>query len=150
MRTKAVAGTKRITGYVRVSRTSGRSGPSFISPAQQRMAIERMAEAKGLTIIEWFEELNESGGNGRRPLWNKAVQMCERGEAEGIAVLNLSRFSRSTIDALAMIERIEASGGTLYSGRRTSIRAPQPEEPCARCFSRRRKWSVTTPSSATI
>jgi site-specific DNA recombinase len=105
----------RVIAYIRVSRTRGRSGQSFISPGQQRTAIERMAEAKGLTIIKWFDELNESGGNGRRPLWNRAVEMCERGEADGIAVLNLSRFSRSTIDALTMIERIEASGGTLYS-----------------------------------
>lgn len=59
-----VKGT-RVVGYVRVSRVGDRAGDSFLSPALQREAVERLAEREGLEIIEWIEELDASGG---RPL----------------------------------------------------------------------------------
>jgi DNA invertase Pin-like site-specific DNA recombinase len=65
--------------------------------------------------VRWIEELDASGGDRRRPGWNEAIEAVERGEVGGIAVWNLSRFSRSLQDALAALGRIEAAGGRVYS-----------------------------------
>ena len=42
--------------------------------------------------VEILEELDASGGDATRPLWNRALEMVEQGEVEGIAVWNLARF----------------------------------------------------------
>lgn len=106
-----------VIGYTRVSKVGGREGDSFISPKQQREAIEGLAKREGLTVVDWYEELDASGGDSSRPLWNRALDRIEskRDPVKGIAVWNLSRFSRSTIDALNALERLEAAGGALYS-----------------------------------
>ena len=105
----------KVVGYVRVSRVGGREGDSFLSPALQREQIESVARREGLTVVEVLEELDASGGDNKRPRWNQAIEMVERGEVGGIAVWNLARFSRSVRDALNALERIEAAGGTLHS-----------------------------------
>ena len=108
-------GSIAVDAYIRVSRVNGREGDSFLSPELQRDAIERLAKREGLRVIEWFEELDASGGDASRPLWNKAIGRVEKGKTEGLAVWNLSRFSRSLKDAMMTLERIEAAGGSLYS-----------------------------------
>lgn len=104
-----------VIAYIRVSRLGGREGDSFLSPELQEQACLREAEKNGLIIIDTYEELDASGGDSSRPLWNKAIERIERGEAKGLVVWNLSRFSRSTVDALSALERIEKAGGALYS-----------------------------------
>lgn len=105
----------RLVGYVRVSRVGGRQGDSFISPALQREQIEAFAKIRGFTIVDWIEDLDESGGKYQRPGFQRALEMVERGEVDGIAVSKLDRFARSVIDALHAIERIRAAGGELVS-----------------------------------
>ncbi len=102
-------------GYIRVSRVGGREGDSFISPVEQRKAIEGMAKHEGFTVVDYLEELDASGGDSTRPKWNEAIERIEAGEVQALAVWNLSRFSRSTVDALNAIERIEAAGGSVFS-----------------------------------
>ena len=98
-------------GYVRVSRVGGRGGDSFLSPELQRQSIERVCQREGLTLVDVLEELDKSGGDANRPLWNQAIERVERGEVGALVVWNLDRFSRSVIDALAAIDRISAAGG---------------------------------------
>src|SRR5215210_6575278 len=43
-------------GYVRVSQTRGREGPSFISLEVQRDSIQRWAEANGVEILAWHTD----------------------------------------------------------------------------------------------
>lgn len=104
-----------VDGYVRVSRVAGRDGDSFISPELQRESIKRVAAREGLRVVRWHEELDASGGDSKRPKWNEAIERVEEGKTRGIVVWNLSRFSRSTADALRAIERVEQAGGRLYS-----------------------------------
>jgi DNA invertase Pin-like site-specific DNA recombinase len=106
---------KKVIGYVRVSRTMGRAGESFLSPELQREQIEAVARRKGLDVVEVIEELDASGGDAKRPGWNRAIEAVESGRVQGIAVWNVARFSRRTIDALLAWDRIEAAGGKLYS-----------------------------------
>jgi site-specific DNA recombinase len=106
---------QRAIGYVRVSRVGGRSGDTFISPGLQEESIKRICAAEELKLVGVVQELDASGGDANRPLWNEAIQKIERGEAEALVVWNLSRFSRSLRDGLNAIERIEQAGGKLYS-----------------------------------
>lgn len=55
--------TKPVVGYVRVSQVRGRGGDSFLSPALQREAIERVAAREGLRVVEVVDELDKSGGD---------------------------------------------------------------------------------------
>ena len=108
--------TKRAAvGYVRVSRVGGRGGDSFLSPDLQRDEIARAAAREGLEVAEVIEELDASGGDSKRPGWNRAVEMVERGEAVAVVVYNISRASRSVADFLDADARLRAVGGRLVS-----------------------------------
>ncbi len=66
-----------VVGYVRVSRVGARGGDSFLSPALQREEIARVAAREGLEVVEVVEELDASGGDARRPGWNRVLEMVE-------------------------------------------------------------------------
>ena len=57
--------------YIRVSRVGGRTGEGFISPEVQRQRIQNWADASGVEILEWWEELDQSGGKRERPLFQR-------------------------------------------------------------------------------
>jgi DNA invertase Pin-like site-specific DNA recombinase len=106
---------KTAVGYIRVSKVNGRGGDSFISPDLQRKSIERVCAREGLTLIDTLVELDESGADNKRPLWNQAIEAVESRQYDAFVCWNLSRFSRSTVDALKATERIESNGGDLFS-----------------------------------
>jgi site-specific DNA recombinase len=101
--------------YIRVSRRAGREGESFISPEVQRKRIEAWAKAHDLKILEWWEEIDASGAKRDRPLFQQALERCERGETGGIVVAKLDRFARSAVDALESIKRLNDAGARLVS-----------------------------------
>jgi DNA invertase Pin-like site-specific DNA recombinase len=104
-----------LDGYIRVSQVAGREGESFISPGVQREQIEGWARAHGATLAHVYEELDESGARGDRPLLMAALARVEAGESGGVVVAKLDRFGRSVIDGLSAIRRIEQAGGTFVS-----------------------------------
>jgi site-specific DNA recombinase len=104
-----------LDGYIRVSQTGGRFGHSFISPIVQREQIQAWAATHGRAIGEIFEELDESGGRGDRPLLLRAIERIESGRSEGLVVAKLDRFGRSVRHGIAAIERIRAAKGTVVS-----------------------------------
>jgi site-specific DNA recombinase len=110
-RTKA----KTADGYIRVSRRAGREGESFISPEVQRRKIEDWAKLHDVAIVEWWEEIDQSGAKLERPLFQEALARCERGETGGIIVARLDRFARSAVDALGSIKRLNEAGARLVS-----------------------------------
>jgi DNA invertase Pin-like site-specific DNA recombinase len=103
-------------GYIRVSRTAGRGGETFISPKVQRETIERLAKAKGAKLGEIVEEPDVSGARRieDRKL-GELVARVERGESAGVIVWKLSRFSRSLFDCVEATKRIVAAGGRLIA-----------------------------------
>jgi DNA invertase Pin-like site-specific DNA recombinase len=105
----------RLLGYVRVSDVRGREGPGFISPDEQREKCQSYAAAFGHTIIDEGEELDRSGGDMTRPVFNALLERIENGEADGIIVAKLNRFARSNVGAWQALERIKAAGGELLS-----------------------------------
>lgn len=84
-------------GYVRVSRVAGRSGESFISPGEQRGAIEEWARRSGTEIVEWHEDLDYSGGTLDRPAFQAALDRCRNGLTGGIVAAKLDRLTRSVV-----------------------------------------------------
>ena len=102
-------------GYVRVSRTAGREGESFIAPEVQRKKIEAWADLHGVEVVQWWEELDQSGRKRDRPMFQEALARCERGESGGIVVARLDRFARSAVDALESIKRLNEAGARLVS-----------------------------------
>ncbi len=106
---------RRVDAYIRVSRVGKRRGPTFLSPAIQRDAIEAWAAAKGLEILEVFEELDASGSRGDRPLLQRAISRIEIGVSDALVVWRVDRFGRSWADGVKHVERIRSVGGGFYS-----------------------------------
>ena len=64
---------------------------------------------------------SSTGAAGMRLVpWNGAIERVERGEVGAIVVWNLDRFSRSLIDALDALDRIEKVVCTRKRARRGS------------------------------
>ena len=98
-------------GYVRVSRLMGREGDSFISPDEQRRKIEEWAKLRGVQIIAWHEDLDQSGGKLSRPGLDAMLARIDAKETEGVVVAKLDRLSRLGVaDALKLVERITEAG----------------------------------------
>jgi DNA invertase Pin-like site-specific DNA recombinase len=102
-------------GYVRVSRKAGRQGESFIAPEVQRKKIADWARLHEVEIVQWWEEIDQSGAKLERPMFQEALARCERGETGGIVVARLDRFARSAVDALESIKRLNEAGARLVS-----------------------------------
>jgi DNA invertase Pin-like site-specific DNA recombinase len=102
-------------GYIRVSRVAGREGESFISPEVQRQKIGGWAELHEVEIVQWWEELDQSGRRRDRPMFQQALSRCEAGETGGIVVARLDRFARSAVDALESIKRLNEADARLVS-----------------------------------
>src|SRR5215207_4288325 len=106
---------RTVDGYVRVSRVGGREGESFISPEVQRKKIQAWAELHDVQVVQWWEELDQSGRRRDRPMFQEALRRCEAGETGGIVVARLDRFARSAVDALEAIKRLNEAEARLVS-----------------------------------
>lgn len=105
----------RVDGYVRVSRVGGRTGESFISPDEQRRAVEAYAAAQCLDVAEWHTDLDQSGGSLDRPAFQAALARCRSGETGGIIAAKLDRLTRSTVGLGTLIEEARAGGWNLIA-----------------------------------
>ena len=117
-------------GYIRVSSVAGRdklnNGESFISPKVQRETILRLAKAKGIRIVAWYEDLNQSGGKENRPAFQEALAAIESGEADVMLVARMSRFARSVLHAKKALDRIEARPAASSSPTTSTWTRPRP------------------------
>ena len=111
----AHARIQKLVGYVRVSSVAGRdkNEEAFKSPSVQREAMERWATAKysaaGHRWVEWFEDLDSSGGTITRPKLQAASACAITNEAD-LVVYNFSRYSRNLPEGLAALKTLEDQG----------------------------------------
>src|SRR6266702_3040345 len=86
-------------GYIRVSRVSGRTGESYISPKLQRDKITGWAKLHDVTLGQVVVEEDVSGARpvDEREL-GKLLRRVESGEAEGIVACKLSRRGRGALE----------------------------------------------------
>jgi DNA invertase Pin-like site-specific DNA recombinase len=69
---------------------------------------------RGVEVLEWFEDLDQSGGKLERPGLSALLARIENGETGGVIVARLDRLSRLGVaDALKLVERITDAGGTI-------------------------------------
>jgi DNA invertase Pin-like site-specific DNA recombinase len=103
--------------YHRISRV-GKRLDTPVSEGEFRRAVESYATRKGIALEVLATEKDESGSKMSRPILDAAVRRVEEGDAAGIVVVQYDRLSRAKkSDAHAVIERIEAAGGTVRSVR---------------------------------
>lgn len=85
-------------GYIRVSRTVGRKGGSYISPKVQRDKITGWAK---LQDVELGEVVAEEDVSGAKPVDERELgrlfRRVESGESQGIIAYKLSRFGRGRL-----------------------------------------------------
>lgn len=105
----------RLLAYGRVSDVKGRSGESFISPEDQMSKCRSYAETYEHEILEEALDLDVSGGVMERPELDRFIAKIKSGEAQGLIVAKLDRFSRSSRGALNALKEIEDAGGVLIS-----------------------------------
>ncbi len=94
-------------GYVRVS--TARQASEGVSLEAQRAAIEGECERRGLRLSAVFAD---EGVSGRKMLTRPGLTdaLAEaKAKRAALVVYSLSRFARSTADALAMIEDLDRS-----------------------------------------
>ena len=96
----------QLDGYIRVSRVGGREGEGYISPDEQRRAIEAYAAELGGEIVAWHDDQDFSGGNTQRPGFEAMLARLEAGETDGVVVMKIDRFARSTADGARIVEEI--------------------------------------------
>lgn len=103
-----------LDGYIRVSQTRGREGDSFISPKVQRDCIQKWADARGVSIAAWHEDLDQSGGKLHRPGLDTMLARIHKGQTGGLAVAHLDRLSRAGVaDALRLVESVHEAGAKI-------------------------------------
>lgn len=105
----------RLLSYARVSDVRGREGPGFISPTDQLARNRSYAEAYGHKIVDEGVDLDRSGGDMSRPVFDAFLERTRSRDVDGIIVAKLDRFARSNRGALEAIEEIEDAGGVLIS-----------------------------------
>lgn len=107
---------KPVVVYTRVSEQGRRSDEELLSHEIQRDKVTKYLAAVDVKASsERFEDTDRSGGKMSRPAFDRAVQGVLEGRYGGIAVARLSRFARTVREALELIERIEAAGGTVIA-----------------------------------
>jgi DNA invertase Pin-like site-specific DNA recombinase len=100
-----------VVAYTRVSEQGRRSNEELLSHDLQRARIEHYLAAAELVVVpEMFEDTDKSGGKLSRPAFDRALAGVFEGRYGGIAVSRLSRFARTTREALDLIEKIERAG----------------------------------------
>jgi hypothetical protein len=91
----------------------GRKGDGYISPGEQRDGITARASELDATIPEdgWFFDEDYTGGNFRRPEWERLLRRIETGDLAGVICVRVDRFARNVAEGATMIARIEKAGG---------------------------------------
>jgi DNA invertase Pin-like site-specific DNA recombinase len=100
---------KRAAIYLRVS-TTGQTVEN------QRRELEQIAERRGWTVAEVYEDAGISGAKGRdqRPGFDQMLKDASRRKFDVVMAWAIDRMGRSLRDLLDTIEHLEATGVDLY------------------------------------
>jgi DNA invertase Pin-like site-specific DNA recombinase len=104
-----MTGTKRAAIYLRVS-TTGQNTDN------QRLELERIAERRGWSVVEVYEDFGISGSKGRdqRPALDQLLKDANRRRFDVVMAWSIDRVGRSLIDLLGTIQHLEAVGCDLF------------------------------------
>jgi DNA invertase Pin-like site-specific DNA recombinase len=82
-------------GYIRVS--TPKQGERGVSLVEQRDAINRYADRRGLRVIRWFEEQETAAKRGR-PVFADMLKLLRTGRGSGMIVHKVDRSARNLSD----------------------------------------------------
>jgi DNA invertase Pin-like site-specific DNA recombinase len=104
-----MTGTKRAAIYLRTSTTGQHT-------ENQRLELERIAERRGWTVVEVYEDFGISGAKGRdkRPALDRLLKDASRRRFDVAMAWSIDRVGRSLTDLLGTIQHLEAVGVDLY------------------------------------
>lgn len=85
---------KQCFAYTRVSDAHQEDGASL---SEQETLISHYAEKQGLSVIEWFQEVETAAKPGR-PVFNRMVNLLRKRKAEGLIMHKIDRSSRNFYD----------------------------------------------------
>ena len=101
---------KKFIIYNRVSSESQREGTSLERQEEQNRAL---VAQNGGDVVAVFNEVMSGNLYFSRSKFQEAITLIEKGEADGLALLDLERFARHAAFQEIAIERITRAGGTV-------------------------------------
>ncbi len=105
----------RVIGYIRVS--TDEQATQGVSLAAQAAKVRGYCNLYDLEMVELIEDPGASAKTLERPGLERALEMLERGAADGIVVAKLDRLTRSVVDMAALVNDYfgERAGKSLFS-----------------------------------
>ena len=104
----------KVIGYIRVS--TQEQATSGVSLEAQKEKLRAYAGLYDLEIIEIIEDAGHSAKNLNRPGIQRALEMLQAGEAQGLLIAKLDRLTRSVADMDALIRQyFGENGNSLFS-----------------------------------
>jgi len=91
-------------------RVSTRQQAEAHGVAAQRIALERMCEAHGWTVVHRFTDEGVSGRKGARPGLNALMLAARRREVDVVLVWRFDRFARNVSHLVAALNEFQALG----------------------------------------
>ena len=104
-----MSGPKRAAIYLRTS-------TALQHTDNQRLELERIAERRGWTVVEVYEDFGISGSKGRdkRPALDRMLKDANRRRFDVAMAWSIDRVGRSLSDLLGTIQHLEAFGVDLH------------------------------------
>jgi len=101
--------TKRVAFYVRVS-TDGQTTEN------QRLELEKVAQARGWEVVTVFDDNGVSGSKGReyRGQYDALIKDATRGKFDLVAAWSVDRLGRSLQDLVGFLNELRDVGCDLY------------------------------------
>jgi DNA invertase Pin-like site-specific DNA recombinase len=83
----------------------------------QRMALARVAEHRGWSIVQVYQDQGISGAKGRdqRPAFDQMLKDAVRGRFDITMVWSIDRLGRSVLHVALALAELDAAGVALYS-----------------------------------
>jgi DNA invertase Pin-like site-specific DNA recombinase len=119
----------KVVGYGRVS--TARQVEEGLGLKVQERAIRSWARASHHRIVGMFRDEGVSGSNGveEREALPEALNLIAGGEAGGLVVARLDRLARNLTIQEAILARVWAAGGQVFTADMGEIPKDDPEDP---------------------
>ncbi len=107
---------QRVVAYIRVSALAGRGGDDFHSPDVQLAAIRR--RTVGMLEVAVIDcDVDVPGTTFQREGIEKVRELAEAGHMDVLAVYNVARFGRNTLESLKFLNWLADRGVTIISAK---------------------------------
>lgn len=107
---------QRVVAYIRVSALMGRAGEDFHSPEVQLAAIRR--RTLGMREVEVIDcDIDKTGRHFDRKGIDRVRELAEAGHMDVLAVYNVSRLGRNTLESLKFLNWLADRNITIISAK---------------------------------